>query len=209
MLGNQFNKINDLKKSSGSRAQLDRISLEDLKNLKQKAAEFEDIKKENESLKQKKSELSEKVDHLHEKNEKYLNRLQRLQADYENYKKRIDRTNEDYKLYATEKILRKLVAHYDDLKRTQKVIGALDIDEAVKKGFQMIVKNFENLLKEEGVELIESEGEKFDPYKHECMLVRENEEVPENTVLEELEKGYMFNKKVLRPAKVMVSRNSC
>lgn len=200
VFGNQMDKMNNFKKGSRSQTEQNRITLEEFKKLKQKAEQFDELKEKNGALKQ-------KVKELQEKNENYLNRLQRLQADYENYKKRLDRSNAEYKTYATENILRKLVAHYDDLKRTKEVIDTLDTNESVKKGFEMIINNFGKLLKEEGVEPIECEGEKFDPYKHEVMLVRDDDSVPENTVLEELEKGYMFKNKVLRPAKVMVSKS--
>jgi molecular chaperone GrpE len=191
---------NQTDKASQSQTKQQEITREELKALKEKASKVEELKKE-------KAELQEKIEELKEKNENYLNRLQRLQADYENYKKRIDRANEEYKTYATENILKKLVTHYDDLKRTQEVIDNIkDADESVEKGIQMIIKNFEKLLNEEGVEPIECEGEKFDPYKHEVMLAKDDKSVPKNTVLEELEKGYMFKNKVLRPAKVMVSK---
>jgi len=211
VLGNQTDeKMKDTKHNSESQTQQHQIKREGLKALREKAEKAEILKQENETLKQKNTELEKKVCELKEKNDNYLNRLQRLQADYENYKKRIDRTNKEYKTYATESILRKLVTHYDDLKRTEEVIDTIDADESVEKGFRMILKNFEKLLDEEGIEPIQAEGERFDPYKHEVMLVREDKNVPENTVIEELEKGYMFKNKILRPAKVMVSKhNSC
>ncbi|TFG00132.1 MAG: nucleotide exchange factor GrpE [Promethearchaeota archaeon] len=207
IFGNQINtKMNMNKNMSSSQAQKGRISLEELRTLREKAEKAQELKQENEDLKKKKAELEQDVMELQEKNEKYLDRLQHLQADYENYKKRMDRANREYKDYATEGILRKLVSHFDDLKRTEKVVDSIDADEHIEKGFKMILKNFEKLLKEEGIEPIECEGEKFDPYKHEVMLVKDDKSVPENTVIEELEKGYIFKNKVLRPAKVMVSK---
>jgi len=63
-------------------------------------------------------------------------------------------------------------------------------------------------LEEEGVKEMECMGKQFDPYKHEVMMVRETDDLPDNLVLEILDKGYHFNDNVLRPAKVVVSRNS-
>lgn len=199
-----------------SNRQRNQISIEEFKNLKEKAQKYEEIKKQNEELKQENEELKnnledvkQKAENYQEKAEKYLNKAQRLQADYENYKKRVDRDNQNYKRFATEKIVRKLIGHYDDLKRAQKIIETLEDDSSVKQGFQMIVKNFEKILDEEEIKPMECEGEKFDPYKHDAMLVREDSDKPENTVLEELEKGYYFKDEVLRPAKVVVSKKSC
>jgi molecular chaperone GrpE len=216
VFGNQFDRIFDPQKNSRSNDRSNSISLEELKKLKEKAKKYNSCKNENEELTQKNKELegkiedlTQKLDELKEKNEDYLQRLQRLQADFENYRKRVDRDNANYKRYATQKILRKLIEHYDDLKRAKKVINALEVEDSVKKGFQMIAKNFKKLLQEEGVKPMKCEGEKFDPYKHDAMMVMPNEAVPENTVLEELEKGYYFDKEVLRPAKVVVSKKSC
>mgnify|MGYP001134843466 CR=1 FL=1 len=199
-----------------SNQEKNQISVERFKELIEKEQKYENLKKENEELKEKNGELKQQLDEAHaqiknlkEQNEKFLNRLQRLQADYENYKKRVDRDSANYKRFATEKIVRKLVSHYDDLKRARDIINTRENDHSIKKGFEMILKNFEKLLQEEGIEPMECEGEKFDPYKHDAMLVREDNEKPENTVLEELEKGYYFNKEVLRPAKVVVSKKSC
>jgi molecular chaperone GrpE len=192
------------------------ISLEEYKILKEKAKKYEELKKENEELKREKEELENELEvvkqnaeQLRDKSETYLKKAQRLQADYENYKKRVDRDSANYKRFATEKIARKLISHYDDLRRAQEVIDTLEDDSSVKKGFQMIVKNFEKILEEEEIKPMDCEGEKFDPYKHDAMLVREDDESPENTVLEELEKGYFFKNEVLRPARVVVSKKSC
>ncbi len=216
VFGNKFDKIFDPQKNLRSNDRKNSITLEELEKLKENAKKYISCKNKNEELTRKNKELeekikvlSEKVDELKDKNENYLQRLQRLQADFENYRKRIDRDNANHKRYATERILKKLINHYDDLKRAKKVINALKVEDSVKKGFEMITKNFKKLLEEEGVKAMKCEGEKFDPYKHDAMMVMQNESVPENTVLEELEKGYYFDKEVLRPAKVVVSKKSC
>ncbi|TFF93292.1 MAG: nucleotide exchange factor GrpE [Promethearchaeota archaeon] len=194
-----------------------RISKEEYIGLKDKANRYDALKeeintlqKENKKLSQeldKLSKVTENVESFKEKSEKYLNSLQRVQADFENYKKRIDKEKENYRFYAVQRILKKLVSHYDDLKRAQKIIDVLD-NESVKQGFRMIVKNFEKLLAEEGVKAMECKGEKFDPYKHDALLVQEDNNLPNNTILEELDKGYYYNDKVLRPARVSVSKQS-
>ncbi len=103
-------------------------------------------------------------------------------------------------------MLKKLIKHYEDLLRAFNVLDLIEKGESVKKGFKMIIENFEKFLEEEGVKPMLSEGEKFDPYKHEALLVEENEKFLENTIIEELNKGYFLNNKVLKPAGVKISK---
>ena len=81
--------------------------------------------------------------------------------------------------------------------------------EGIRDGFKIIVKNYEKILADEGVRSMGSEGKKFDPYKHEVLLVEEaRDDLPENTIIEVLDKGYWLGEKVLRPAKVKISKRS-
>ena len=174
------------------------------------AEEHKKVRKRNDELLKELDDMKDdgrKLKELMEENEKYLNSLLRTRADFENYKKRNERENERYRAYAMEGISKKLIGHYDDLVRALNLLEILENAEGIKKGFEIIVKNFKKILSEEGVEIMNSEGEKFDPYKHEVILVEEErDDLPENTIIEELEKGYYFNNKVLRPAKVKISK---
>ena len=164
----------------------------------------------------KKSELEREIEYLkndgrklkelEEKTEKYLNSLVRTQADFDNYKKANQRENERYRERVKEEMLKKLIKHYEDLLRAFKVLDLIEKGESVKKGFKMIVENFEKFLEDEGVKPMLSEGKKFDPYKHEALLVEENKVLPENTIIEELNKGYYLNNKILKPAGVKISK---
>jgi molecular chaperone GrpE len=81
--------------------------------------------------------------------------------------------------------------------------------EGITKGFELILKNFEKIMEDEGIRSMESEGQKFDPYKHEAMMVEEGRnDLPENTIIEVLDRGYFLKNKVLRPAKVKISKKS-
>jgi len=193
------------------------ISKEKYKNLMEIAEKYEMLLRKFDQVDAKKTELHKQLEtlkedgrqlkDLEEKTEKYLNSLVRVQADFENYKKANYRESERYKLRVKEEMLRKLIKHYEDLHRALNVLDSLKKGELVKKGFKMIVENFENFLENEGVKPMHSEGEKFDPYKHECLLVEENEVLPENTILEEIDKGYYLNNKVLKPAGVKISKS--
>lgn len=168
------------------------------------------VKTRNDALLKELDDLREdgrKFKELQEEKEKYFNSLLRVRADYENYKKISERENGKYRNYVMEKILIKLVNHYDDLIRALKVLDTLVDGKHMKKGFEMLLKNFEKLLREEGVEEINCEGEKFDPFNHEVLMVEEcDDNLPENIILEELNKGFMYKDKVLRPTKVKISK---
>ncbi len=193
------------------------ISKERYKKLMEIAEKYEMLLRKFDQVDAKKTELHKQIEtlkddgrqlkDLEEKTEKYLNSLIRVQADFENYKKANYRENERYRLRVKEKMLKKLIKHYEDLHRALKVLESLKKGESIKKGFKMIVENFERFLEDEGVKPMHSEGEKFDPYKHEALLVEENEKLPENTILEELDKGYYLNNKVLKPAGVKISKS--
>jgi len=193
------------------------ISKEKYKKLMEIAEKYEMLLRKFDQVDAKKTELHKQLEtlkedgrqlkDLEEKTEKYLNSLIRVQADFENYKKANYRENERYRLRVKEEMLKKLIKHYEDLHRALKVLDSLKKGESVKKGFTMIVENFEKFLEDEGVKPMHSEGEKFDPYKHECLLVEENETLPENTILEEIDKGYYLNNKVLKPAGVKISKS--
>jgi molecular chaperone GrpE len=174
-----------------------------LRKFDQVDAKKTELHKQLETLKEDGRQLKD----LEEKTEKYLNSLIRVQADFENYKKANYRENERYRLRVKEEMLKKLIKHYEDLHRALKVLDSLKKGESVKKGFKMIVDNFEQFLEDEGVKPMHSEGEKFDPYKHECLLVEENDDFPENTILEEIDQGYYLNNEVLKPAGVKISKS--
>lgn len=198
-----------------NRRSSDRDTIEDYNNLIQKykllAEEHKRIKTKNDELLKEIDDLkddSRKLKQLEEDNKEFLNSLLRVRADFENYQKRTERENERYKTLVTEKILKKLIQHYDDLIRALNMLEVIENGESMKKGFELLIKNFEKLLEEEGVRPMNCEGEKFDPYKQEAMMVEVRDNLPENTIIEEIDKGYFFNNNILRPAKVKISKKS-
>lgn len=194
------------------------ISRREYNNLRKIAEKYEALAKKLDRAHTEKTALHRQIEELkydgrqlkelEEKTEKYLNSLVRTRADFENYKKSVSRDRENYDTMVKEKIMKKLIDHYEDLLRAKKILDINHSDDSVKNGLQMIVRNFEKLLKEEGVEHMNCEGEKLDPYKHESVIVEENNDLPENTILEVIDKGYYLNNKVLKPARVKVSKKS-
>ncbi len=176
------------------------------------AAEHKRIKSQNDTLLKELDDMKDdgrKFKELEEENKKYLNSLLRARADLENYQKVSERENQRYRDYVMKDMLLKLVSHYDDLNRALNLLEFLEGADSIEKGFKILVKNFEKILSDEGVKPMSCEGEIFDPYKHEAMMVEEgNDDITENTILEELDKGYYYKDKVLRPARVKISKKS-
>ena len=196
------------------------ISQKEYEALKAKAEQYEALVDEHKKVKTWNDRLLKELDDmkddarnfkkLQEEKEKFLRQLLQIRADFENHKKREIRENARYKQYVLEGFLLKLLSHYDDLIRALNLMKMLEGMEGIRKGFEIVVRNFEKVITEEGVKPMESEGQKFDPYKHEAMLVEEGRnDLPENTIVEVLDKGYYLRDKVLRPAKVKISKPSC
>ncbi|MFW9827096.1 MAG: nucleotide exchange factor GrpE [Candidatus Thorarchaeota archaeon] len=195
------------------------ITREEFDKLEAKAQKYDALVEEHKKIKTYNDKLLKELDDLKndarkfkellDEKEKFLNSLLRTRADFENFKKHSEQENKRYKSYIMENVLKKLIDHYDDLIRALNLLKIVKGVDGFKKGFEIIVKNFEKILIEEGVKPMNSEGELFDPYKHEAMIVEENrDDLPENTILEELTKGYYYKDKILRPAMVKISKKS-
>ena len=149
------------------------ISRSDHEHLKAKVEKYEALVEEHKKIKTQNDRLLKELDdmkddgrkfkELLEEKEKFMNSLLRVRADFDNYKKRSERENSRYKSYVIESMLKKLIDHYDDLIRALNILMMLEDMDGIKNGFEIIVKNFEKLLTEEGVKPMDSEGEKFDP----------------------------------------------
>ncbi|MFH1784419.1 MAG: nucleotide exchange factor GrpE [bacterium] len=138
-----------------------------------------------------------------ERDEKIL----RLQADFDNYRKRVEKEKGEFVKFSNEKIIEKILSLFDDLERAEKAAEESENLKTLKKGINLIYKNFSNFLKKEGVKEIESVGEILDPTKHHVAIQVDSEDHKENEIIEEFQKGYMFNGKVIRPALVKVAQN--
>ena len=136
----------------------------------------------------------------------YLSRLKYLQADFENYKKMVAREREMYEMCATEELIKNLLPVIDNLEAAIASSKQNEDDPSFVKGIELIYANLVEVLGKEGLKPIKAVGEKFDPYKHEVLLTVLDDELPEDTIVEELEKGYVRGSKVLRTSKVKVSK---
>lgn len=148
-------------------------------------------------------ELKQKIQQLEQEKEELINRLLRLQADFDNYRKRVRAEMEELESYANFNLIRKLLPVLDNMERACAVSG--ECSEGILEGVQMILRQFKEILKKEGVVPIECEGEPFDPSCHEAVMKEKREDVPPNTIVEELQKGYRMKDKILRASMVKVS----
>jgi len=135
----------------------------------------------------------------------YLKHSERLQADFDNYKKRQEKKQKEFIELANAELLDNLLSVVDNLERALDSAKINKNAKAIKEGVNNTLKEFHNILNKEGVEPIQSVGHKFDPYRHEAVMKVETDKYPEDTVIEELQKGYYIKSKILRPAMVKVA----
>jgi molecular chaperone GrpE len=135
----------------------------------------------------------------------YYARLQRLQAEFDNYRKRTVKEKEDISKYAAEQLVCEILPVLDNFERAINSVQKNQDIAAYAQGVEMIFRQLYNVLIKEGLTVIEAVGQAFDPNIHEAILSVESEEYPENTVIEEVQKGYYLKDRVLRPSMVKVS----
>jgi molecular chaperone GrpE len=166
----------------------------------------EEAQKEEKIISLKESEYL-KLKEEAEKTKEYWDRILRMQADFENRSKRIEKEKQDFMRLANEGIILELLNILDDLDRAINLAESKHEDfAAFLKGVEMILAHLYELLKEHGVKPIEAKGRTFDPNFHEALMQVEDNNLPEFTVVEELQKGYLLNDRVIRTAKVKVSK---
>lgn len=145
--------------------------------------------------------LHKKVEELEREKEEYLQSYLRLRADFENYKRRTRQEMQQAADGGKEELLTQLLPVLDNLERALATTGD---SENWRSGVEMIFRQFLGVLAETGLKPIPAVGESFDPKRHEA-LMREPSAQPENTILEEIKRGYLFKEKTLRPSLVKVS----
>jgi molecular chaperone GrpE len=144
---------------------------------------------------------------LQEELDQYKDKYVRLYAEFDNARKRMEREKMEFVKFANEGVLADFLDVIDNLERSINVAKSKHEDyDAFLKGIDMIWKQVEEFLKKNNVEPIEAKGKKFDHNYHEVLMQEETDDVEEDTVLEEYQKGYTLNQKVLRTAKVKLSK---
>lgn len=148
--------------------------------------------------------LEKQADEFKQSSEEMKDKYYRMAAEFDNFKKRTHKEIEQIHKYAGEIVLKEIIPVFEDLSRA--LANETSEETADNSGLSMIFKKFEKTLKDLGVEPIKSLGEAFDPDLHHALMVREEEGVDPDMVVEEFEKGYKFKDKILKHAKVVVSK---
>ena len=134
-----------------------------------------------------------------EVNVRYL----RLAADFQNYKKRVEKEKADIYAYANEKLVVELLDVIDNFERALE--HSKDNCESFAEGMSMIFKQLKGVLEKSGLEEMSAQGELFDPNFHHAVMTENSVEYESGKVTQVLQKGYLLNKKVIRPAMVKVA----
>ena len=132
-------------------------------------------------------------------------------ADFDNYKKRVLKEKEDYLKFSQSSLIKELLVVGDNLERALASFAGAEAPQGLaatlKQGVEMTLRQFQAFLEKHNVVKIKALGEKFDPRAHEVMFQEETDQAPDETVLEELQSGYLLQDRVLRPALVKVAKN--
>jgi molecular chaperone GrpE len=144
-------------------------------------------------------ELQKRLDEKKKEYEELYDRFLRATADFENFKKRAEREKIDHIKFANEDLVRELLPAVDNLERA--------LTSSIRKGIEIILEQVLKTLKKFGLVSYASLGEKFDPTRHEAVEQVESTEHEASTIINELQKGYFLNGRLLRPALVTVTKH--
>lgn len=134
------------------------------------------------------------------------NRYLRLQAEFDNYRKRSLQEKAEFIKFANQGFISELIGILDNFELSIKYADKKNDFKLMHQGVDMIIKQLHTLLKSKGLEKMNTVGEKFDPHKHDALEIIEDQDVDSDTVVEELQPGYLLSGKILRPAKVKVAK---
>ena len=161
----------------------------------------------NDNLLEKEEEILIKIGQLENEIADLKDKLLRKAAEFENYKRRTENDQLNLLKYSAESFIVKLLPVVDDFERSIDHMDSAKDVESIKQGVMLIYNKLMKILTEQGVEKIEAIGKPFNVEYHEAMLQRKAEDVEPHTVLDEIEKGYMYKDKVIRHSKVIVSED--
>ncbi|HOK56374.1 MAG TPA: nucleotide exchange factor GrpE [bacterium] len=168
------------------------VKEDDLNNLREIAKKFKELLKEKEKSDKKIEEL----------NDKYLRTL----AEFDNYRKRIEREKRDILKYGNENLILQLIPFDEIFESVLKQIDRTPSVEVIKKGLELLKKEFEKFLENLGVKKIQAKGEKFNPHFHEATGVIETDDFEDGIIVEEEKSGYLYNDRVIKPSMVKVAK---
>ena len=155
------------------------------------------------SCKQEKSEIEACQDQLTAERDRVL----RLSAEFENYKKRSSKELSEFRKFANETLLKQFLTVVDNMERAIDAAKKNGNDgKALLEGIELTYKEMQRILTAFNVVPVEAQGKDFDPVFHQAVTQQESVDHPENTVVAELQKGYLFHDRLIRPSMVVVSK---
>ncbi|MGH9642589.1 MAG: nucleotide exchange factor GrpE [Terriglobales bacterium] len=149
-------------------------------------------------------EVSE-VEKLRAERDALLDRLARQQAEFDNARKRALREQQEFRDFAAADVIKNLLPVLDSFERALKAAGE---KSEFRNGIELIYRQLQDALHKIGVQPIKAVGERFDPKVHEAIEMVDSADVPDHHVLDELQRGYKYKDRLLRPAMVRVARNN-
>ena len=167
------------------------------------------IKPKNEdigAMREKLEALQQELESIQAERDDLLGKLQRVSADYANFQRRVPKQVSDSVAYEKESIIKTLLPMLDNFEHTLQKSHAAESVDIILEGVRMIYDQMVGAMKSHGVEQIHAQDETFDPAQHEAMMRKEDPEREDGVVLEEFQKGYRLNGRVIRPSKVVVNR---
>jgi molecular chaperone GrpE len=152
------------------------------------------------------AELSGELDRVRAELEETKDKFLRGLAEFDNYRKRVIREREQLTRCANEDLIRRLLEVIDNIERALDAASETQDFEGFKKGIELIYQHVKEILTKEGLCPIECLGEDFDPNFHEAVMALEKKGTEPEKVIDEIQKGYMIDGRVIRPSKVVVSK---
>ncbi|HYG99348.1 MAG TPA: nucleotide exchange factor GrpE [Terriglobales bacterium] len=149
--------------------------------------------------------LRGEIEKVKTENAELRNRMARMQADFENARRRAAREQQEFRDYALTDLIRSLLPVLDSFDRA---LASDASGDNFRAGMELIGRQFHDALAKIGVAEVPAQGQPFDPTVHEAIEMVDSTEVPDNHVLQELQRGYKLKDRLLRPAMVRVARNS-
>lgn len=176
-------------------------------NLEEESVEDKEVvnQDETQSNEEMTNEAPSELELLQKQLDEETNRHLRLRADYENFKRRAQLDRESAEKYKSQGILSNLLPVLDNFERAMQVETVSEESQSLRKGLEMVYKTLVEATEREGLQVIDAEGVSFDPNLHQAVMTESDDSKESGVVLQELQKGYKYKDRVLRPSMVKVN----
>jgi molecular chaperone GrpE len=174
-------------------------------DLQDEESEEDGISSDDENAEEPEKDIEDELEAAKNDAKESYDRFIRLSAEFENYKKRLSRERDEFRKFANEALIKEILSVVDNLERAIESAENESENNCVVEGVDMTHKEILKVLEKFNAKPIKAFGETFDPNFHQAVMNEETDEYIENTVIRELQKGYMLHDRLLRPAMVVVS----